>query len=167
MRRLSITTAIVPPPARVPQLVLLIGIQASGKTAFYRERFFASHVRISRDLLRTPAREAAFLALCISTGMDAVIDNTNPSRADRARFIAPARAAGFAVSGYCFATDLPGALARNAAREGAARIPDAGLRNCAARLAAPTRDEGFDALYQAILLPQGGFLITEWHDGIL
>lgn len=31
--------------------ILFIGIQASGKSTFYKERFFNSHLRISLDLL--------------------------------------------------------------------------------------------------------------------
>jgi predicted kinase len=39
------------------EAVVFIGIQASGKTTFYQQRFFATHVRISLDLLRTRERE--------------------------------------------------------------------------------------------------------------
>ncbi|MEL6944740.1 MAG: ATP-binding protein, partial [Bacteroidota bacterium] len=35
------------------QAILFIGIQASGKSTFYKERFFNTHVRISMDLLNT------------------------------------------------------------------------------------------------------------------
>lgn len=31
------------------EAVIFVGIQASGKTSFYLERFFETHVRISRD----------------------------------------------------------------------------------------------------------------------
>ncbi len=41
--------------------VIFCGIQASGKTTFYRERFFDTHVRISLDLLRTRRREQLLL----------------------------------------------------------------------------------------------------------
>ena len=44
--------------------VVLCGLPASGKSTFFRERFFDTHVRISRDLLRTAARERRFLELC-------------------------------------------------------------------------------------------------------
>jgi predicted kinase len=44
------------------QAVILVGIQAAGKSPFYRERFFGSHVRISLDLLRaSPGALAAGL----------------------------------------------------------------------------------------------------------
>ena len=37
---------------------MLCGVQGSGKTTLYRDRFLATHVRVSMDLLRTRAREA-------------------------------------------------------------------------------------------------------------
>ena len=42
------------------QAVILCGLQGAGKTTLYRDRFLATHVRISLDLLRTRAREAGF-----------------------------------------------------------------------------------------------------------
>ena len=42
------------------EAVILCGVQGSGKTTLYRDRFLETHARISLDLLRTRAREAAF-----------------------------------------------------------------------------------------------------------
>ena len=43
------------------EAIVLCGVQGSGKTTLYRDRFLATHVRVSMDLLRTRHREAAFL----------------------------------------------------------------------------------------------------------
>lgn len=155
-----------PPAVQIPQLVILIGIQATGKTSFYRDHYLGSHVRISLDLLRTRHRESAFLSLCMETGMDAVIDNTNPAREDRARYIARAKSAGFRVSGFYFQSRISDALARNSLRSGDARIPDAGILGCAKRMEMPERNEGFDELFYVTTLPEGGFQIQEWNDGL-
>ena len=155
-----------PPAERSPQLAILIGIQATGKTTFYRDRYLGSHVRISLDLLRTRHRESAFLSLCLETGMDAVIDNTNPTREDRARYITLATAAGFRVIGFYFQSRISDALARNALRSGDARIPDAGILGCAKRMEMPDLNEGFDELFYVTTLPEGGFQIQEWNDGL-
>ena len=40
------------------EAVVLCGVQGSGKTTLFRDRFLATHVRVSMDLLRTRAREA-------------------------------------------------------------------------------------------------------------
>jgi predicted kinase len=77
-------------PATV-EAVIFTGIQASGKSAFYKERFFHSHVRISLDLLRTRHREAVLLKTCLELRQPFVVDNTNPAATDRARYIALAR----------------------------------------------------------------------------
>lgn len=58
------------------QLVLFCGIQATGKSAFYQQRFFHSHVRLSLDLLRTRHREQRLLQVCLETQMRCVIDST-------------------------------------------------------------------------------------------
>src|ERR1700732_5119448 len=79
------------------EAVILVGVQGSGKTSFYRERFFDSHIRISLDMLRTRRRERLLFAACHEAKQPFVIDNTNPLPSDRSQYIAPARAIGFRV----------------------------------------------------------------------
>lgn len=134
---------------------MFCGVQGSGKTTLYRDRFLATHVRVSMDLLRTRAREAAFMALCLETRQRFVVDNTNPTAAERARYVAPARAAGFRVIGYLVEVDPVVAAARNAARPGRDRVPQAGLAGTARRLIRPAPDEGFDELWHATAGPDG------------
>src|ERR671926_345106 len=98
------------------EAVIFIGVQASGKSSFYKERFFRTHVRISLDMLRTRHRERLLLGACLAAQQPFVVDNTNPTPAARARYVVPARAAGFHVVGYYFQTALAGAIRRNAAR---------------------------------------------------
>ncbi|HEX6024494.1 MAG TPA: ATP-binding protein [Solirubrobacter sp.] len=139
------------------EAVILCGVQGSGKTTLYRDRFIETHVRVSMDLLRTRAREAAFLATCLETRQPFVVDNTNPTVAERARYVAPARDAGFNVVAYLVEVDHAVAAGRNAARE--RRVPDAGLRDVARRLIRPTPDEGFDELWHATAAAAGGWRI--------
>ena len=47
------------------------------------------------DMLRTRNREAILVRACIEARQRFVVDNTNPTQADRARYVVPARAAGF------------------------------------------------------------------------
>jgi predicted kinase len=137
------------------QAVILCGLQGSGKTTLYRERFLDTHARISLDLLRTRAREQAFLRLCLETRMPFVVDNTNPTAAERARYIAPARQAGFEVVGYLVEEDFGRAAGRNAARAGRARVAEAGLRDVARRFIRPAPEEGFAELWHATGSPEG------------
>ena len=50
------------------EAVIFVGIQGSGKTTLYRERFFDTHVRISLDMVRTREREQLLLAACFVAG---------------------------------------------------------------------------------------------------
>ena len=148
-----------------PEAVLLIGVQASGKSVFARERLFDSHVRINLDMLRTRNREALLLEACLAAGQSFVIDNTNPSRQERARYIEPARAKGFTVVGYYFQSEIAAALRRNAERQETARVPDAGVRGTHARLELPDPGEGFDRLFYVLMTPEG-FRVEEWRDEV-
>ena len=139
------------------EAVILCGVQGSGKTTLYRDRFLETHARVSMDLLRTRARERAFLQVCVETRMPFVVDNTNPTVAERARYLKPAREAGFKLVAYLVEVDFAVAAARNAARE--RTVPATGLRDVARRLVEPTPEEGFDELFHATALPDGGWRI--------
>jgi len=148
------------------QLVVFCGIQATGKSTFYQQRFFHSHVRLSLDLLRTRHREQRLLQVCLETQMRCVVDNTNPTRAERATYIAPARAAGFGVVGYFFQSVAAEALVRNRQRPVERQIPDQGIRATRNRLELPSRAEGFDELYFVRVLGKQEFELTDWQDEI-
>jgi predicted kinase len=141
------------------EAVVFCGVQGSGKTTLYRERFLDTHVRVSMDLLRTRAREAAFVALCLDSSQRFVVDNTNPTPADRRRYVEPARAAGFRVIGYLVEVDPSLALARNAERTGRARVPVASVVGTGRRLLRPTPEEGFDELWHATARPDAGWRV--------
>ena len=141
------------------EAVVLCGVQGSGKTTLYRDRFLETHVRVSMDLLRTRAREAALLEACLRTGQRLVIDNTNPTPADRRRYVGPARAAGFRAVGYLVEVDPALAHARNAERDDRRRVPVRGVADTRRRLQRPTLEEGFDELWHATATPDGGWRI--------
>ena len=144
------------------EAIVFCGIQASGKSTFYRERFFDTHVRISMDMLRTRRRERIPLEACIAAQQPFVVDNTNPTAAERAKYIAPALAAGFTVVGYFFQTDPRAAFARNQQRTGRALIPAAGLFGTAKRLEIPSLVEGFARMDRVALVEGQGFRVAPW-----
>ncbi len=148
------------------QLVLFCGIQATGKTTFYQQQFLHSHVRLSLDLLRTRHREQRLLQACLETQMRCVVDNTNPTRAERASYLAPARAAGYELVGYFFQSIAAEALVRNQQRPVERQVPDPGIRATRNRLEIPSRAEGFDKLYFVRTLGKQEFAITDWQDEI-
>lgn len=145
------------------EAILFTGIQAAGKSSFFKERFFRTHVRISLDLLRTRHREATLLEACLKTRQRFVVDNTNPTRADRARYIGAARSAGFRVVAYYFETEIEAALARNSLRLGKERIPDRGVLGTHGRLEIPSLDEGIDELF-VVRLTDDGFTVEQRNE---
>lgn len=148
------------------QLVLFCGIQATGKSTFYQQRFFHTHVRLSLDLLRTRHREQRLLQVCLETQMRCVIDNTNPTRAERVTYLVPAKAAGFEVVGYFFQSIAAEALLRNQQRPAERQVPNQGIWATRNRLELPTRAEGFDKLYFVRTLGNQEFELTDWQDEI-
>jgi len=141
------------------EAVVLCGVQGSGKTSLYVERFVDTHVRVSLDVLRTRAREEALVRLCLDSGQRFVVDNTNATPADRARYVQPARAAGFRTIAYLVEVEVAQALARNAQRPDGRRVHAAGLVGTGRRLQRPTPEEGFDELWHATAARDGGWRI--------
>src|SRR3954467_5708284 len=135
------------------EAILLCGLQGSGKTTLYRDRWLETHVRVSMDLLPTRAREAALMQVCLATRMRFVVENTNPTVAERARYVNPAREAGYRVVGYLVEVDFATASGRTPER--ARVVPAAGLRDVARRFVRPALEEGFDELWHATATPEG------------
>ena len=84
------------------EAIIFIGIQAAGKSVFYRDMFSDTHIRINLDMLKTRHREKLLLQACLEMRQPFVIDNTNPTRKDRVRYIPLVQDAGFQVIGYYF-----------------------------------------------------------------
>jgi predicted kinase len=145
------------------QAIVFCGIQATGKSTFYKQFFFNSHIRISLDLLRTRHREQRLLDLCLETQARFVVDNTNPTVAERQRYILPARPAGYRVVGYYFQSIVQEALIRNRARPYPEQVPDKGVFGTRARLEVPSFSEGFDELNFVRIASDGTFVVELWQ----
>jgi predicted kinase len=150
---------VVDAPAGGLELVILVGMPASGKSTLCRERF-PSHVRLNGDTaggadLSELARED------LAAGRSVVIDNTNATAEERGPWLALARGHGARTVGVLLETSKADALARNAFREGAARVPDVAIHTIAKKLVPPRVGEGFDALFVARMLVGGGFEVVE------
>jgi predicted kinase len=126
---------------------MFVGIPGCGKSTFYKERFFSSHLRLSLDLLNTRNKEQRFLNLALSLQQRLVIDNTNVLREERSKYIAQAKEKRYEVIGYYFESILSDCLQRNEKRIGKDRIENVGVIAKFKQLHAPSFDEGFDKLY--------------------
>jgi len=152
-------------PSSIKTAVIFIGIPASGKTTFFSKYFMEDYIHINLDTLRTRKKEAALFAECLSEGKSFVVDNTNPTRTDRERYLATAKAEGYRVVGYFFQSEISECIARNKKRVGKMRVPDVALTSISAKMELPCVSEGFDALY-FVKLCDGEFIIEEWKDEI-
>lgn len=148
------------------ELIVLIGIQGSGKSTFCNERFRDTHVRINMDMLRTRHREMLLFSACLEAKQPVVIDNTNPTRKERLRYIELAKAKGFRVVGYYFAANLEACKTRNAQRPAERQVPLPGLLGTYTRLELPARNEGWDSIYYVRPQPDMTFEVQEWHDDV-
>jgi hypothetical protein len=144
------------------EAVLFIGIQATGKSSFYLERFFRTHIRINGDMLKTRHREDLLIKACLEGKTSFVVDKMNLTRAERAGYIGPAKTAGFKVIGYFFESDLAAALQRNARRVALERISEPGVRGASKALQPPHISEGFDQLFVVRMDRRGGFTVEEF-----
>ncbi|AXQ23826.1 ATP-binding protein [Acinetobacter wuhouensis] len=141
------------------QLIIFTGVQASGKSTFYQQYFYHTHLRLNLDMLKTRHRENILFEAALTSKTKIVIDNTNMTRADRERYIQRAKDAEFEIISYYFETDLHSTLQRNAQREGKANIPEKGVRATLQRLEIPRQSEGFDELFKVNLVENDGFAI--------
>lgn len=143
--------------------VIFSGLQGSGKSSFYKSRFFSTHLRISLDLLRTRNREERLLEYCLQTRQRFLVDNTNPTRVERAKYIGPSRESGFRVIGYYFSSKIDDCLKRNSQRP--EKVPDVAILSTAKKLELPAFAEGFDELWY-VRIEDSGFVVEKWNDEI-
>ena len=128
------------------RVVIFIGLQAAGKSTFCREQFFETHIRINLDMLKTCYREKLLFQACLDAKQPVVIDNTNPTREDRSRYIFPAKAAQFKVTGYYFKSDIQECWQRNPKRNPERIVPKVGVLATYKKIISPSSSEGFDEL---------------------
>ncbi|UZR95275.1 ATP-binding protein [Chondrinema litorale] len=147
------------------EAIIFTGIQGSGKSTFYKEYFFNTHIRISLDLLNTRNKQNLFLETCFATHSKFVVDNTSPTIEDRKLFIDQARARKYKIIGYYFKSTLDDALERNNQRTGKQRIPEVGVKACYKKIVLPTYQEGFDELY-SVEIKDNKFIISNWQNEV-
>lgn len=143
------------------EAVIFVGLQASGKSTYYKDNFFNTHLRISNDLLKTKNRERLLLNFCKETSMSFVIDNTNYSKAVRRGYVEFCKTIGCTIKCYYFKTDLQKSLLWNGRRTGIAKIPEVGILSTHKKLEIPDIHEGFDVLYYVDFV-DGAFIAREW-----
>ena len=137
------------------ELVIFVGLQASGKSTFFRERFAATHEHVSKDLFRNNRdrnrRQAQLIEAALNAGSPVVVDNTNPTVENRRPLIQLGLEFGAKVVGYYFDSTVRQCVARNRRRTGRDRVPDVAIFATAKKLVPPSYSEGFDELFRVRL----------------
>lgn len=148
------------------ELIIFVGLQASGKSTFYQMSFAPAgdYVYVSKDRLRNnrqpERRQRQLIAEALAAGRSVVVDNTNATVEARAGLVQLGRAYGAAIIGYVFESSVGASIRRNREREGRARVPDVAIYVTAKRLAPPAYAEGFDHLYTVRMTEDGTFLVS-------
>lgn len=144
-------------------MILFIGIQASGKTSFYRKYFADNYAHISLDVLNTRNKERLAIKQCIEQEKSFVVDNTNPQRTDREKYITVAKGQGYQVIGYYFKSSIQECIDRNEQREGRAKVPRCAIAATSGKLELPDYSEGFDRIYY-VSMENGDMKVEDWRD---
>ncbi len=150
------------------EIIILIGLQASGKTTFFQTRFAETYEHISKDLLpnnRKPERrQTQLIEAALQVHRSVVIDNTNPTVEVREPLIQIAHMYGAEVIGYFFEPQVSQSIERNKHRIGKAQVPVVAIYTTAKKLARPSYAEGFDKLFSVRIADDGTFEVQDWMD---
>ncbi|HKD74953.1 MAG TPA: AAA family ATPase [Ktedonobacterales bacterium] len=151
------------------ELVVFVGLQASGKSTYYRTFLAKTHTLVSKDLMpnvrQRQRRQEELIVAALEAGQSVAVDNTSPTPEDRASLIQIGKRFGATITGYWFLTSTAAALERNRMREGKARVPDVAIYATMKKLAQPTFAEGFDRIFTAQIAANGEFVVDEMAKG--
>lgn len=145
-------------------VAVLVGLQAAGKSTFYRQCLAERYVLVSKGLFPRSSRNKQQRQMrqvdqALRAGRSVAVDNTNPSPAEWGPLLAAGHAHGATVTAYWFPADVAGSLRRNAQRAGRERVPDIGVRATAKRLCRPALADGFDQVLEVRFDGHGGFQV--------
>lgn len=145
----------------MPTIIIMTGIQGSGKTTFCRKQF-PEYEWINLDVLHTRNKEKIAFEKALLDRKDIVIDNTNPTAYDREKYIRKAKEQGYKVIGYFMQSRLRDCITRNNDRTGKARVPDMAIAATSNKLQMPSFKEGYDELY-FVSINAAGFSVSDWR----
>lgn len=149
------------------EIIIFIGIQASGKSEFYKQKFYKTHVRINLDMLKTRNREKILVEACLKVKQPFVVDNTNPRLEDRKRYIDMVKEDECKIIGYYFESSIAKSLKRNKNREGREKLPDLAIQSTHSKLQLPSLEEGFHELYYVKIHEENySFIVEEYRNEV-
>jgi predicted kinase len=149
-------------------LIIFIGLQASGKSTFFRDHFAETHELVSKDLMRNnknrSIRQAQLIEQALQRGSSVVVDNTNPTISERAMLIELGKRYEAQIIGYYFQSEVQASLQRNSLRSGKTRVPDVAIYTTIKKLELPAFVEGFHKLFYVRIIGNCSFEVCEWQE---
>lgn len=165
-KRLSLPSKFFHRHSRIAmELVILIGLQASGKSTFRGQTFDKTHQVVSKDLMgrkskNRETRQRRLVSEILSLDQNVVVDNTNPSVASRAFLLELGRAHKATCIAYYFKSDFRACLERNRNRLEKV-VPYPAIVGTSRDLVAPSFEEGFNKIFHVSLVENAAFQVVE------
>lgn len=153
------------------EAIILIGLQASGKSTFYKQNFSNSHFRISNDLLKTKNtksrlhEESILIDGCLEQNKKILFDNTNYSIEKRKGYINKIKPYNFHIIGYYFKMNINRSIKWNQQREPTQIVPKVAIYTTSNKMELPSLSEGYDKLYY-IDYKDDKLIVEDWGDKI-
>jgi len=147
------------------EIILLVGSPASGKSSFAKEYFVSKgYTWINRDTLKTKEKCMKAMKEALTKGKSVIIDNTNPTKENRAFYILEAQKQALPI--HCYHLITPKTICRhlNMFREnitgGAhAHVPRLAFAVYNKNFEAIAEDEGFDSVTEVKFSVEDNLLI--------
>jgi predicted kinase len=139
------------------EIIVFCGLQASGKTSYYVQNFLNTHARVSLDLLNTRNKEKKYLDFYLSMQQKIVVDNTNPTKAIRKKYLDAALAKKYKTICYYFKSTVDESIARNNQRQGKSKVSEVAIKSTKKQFEIPGPIERFQEIWEISLQPDGTF----------
>lgn len=143
------------------EIVVFVGYPGSGKTTFFREHLEPKgYCHVNRDTLGSSQKCVAKCTEFVTSEKLVVVDNTNPDRESRRRYIDVAKKFGVPVRCFQFLTSLEHAKHNNRFREltmqgkdKQGKVNDIAFNVYKSKLLEPSLDEGFAEIVKIEFTP--------------
>ncbi len=140
--------------------MILVGCPASGKSTI-RERYFTpfGYQAVNRDTLGTKEKCLKVAREALKAGKSVIVDNTNPTKADRKQFIDLAKTNGIKIRCFYLKIDTKLSYHLNMYRQVQSngvrrRVPEVAYRVYEKHFEYPEKSEGFSSIEELEFIPK-------------
>jgi predicted kinase len=127
------------------EIVVLVGIPGSGKTAIAR-KLYPDYTRVSLDVLGSRGNERKEIQRALEAQEKIIIDNTNTTKKTRRRYLEYAERYKVPISAVFVKCPLDIAIERNATRFGQEYVPERAVKMYFGILEQVDVEEGFESV---------------------